>query len=252
MKFNKENFPVINWMRNPKLSLNQIVKSKLSDNLDIMKAEDDDFDTNNIDFISRPFLQAMNENRKRLFEIIDKERFSEEKSIFSGLLLLSTGESIIYNIYAVKEGVIQAFYSICLVLKKNKIIAEEFYHSHYYLGENRVLLNEGGIKWTDFVILFYIFRQYSELEVKQLPASTGGTPKIVGAYQNQTKSNIKIWDSLWFTTLVKSDSFKVRGHFRLQPYGQGLKERKLIWINEFTKDGYERRAKMLNDNQDTL
>ncbi len=206
-----------------------------------------DFDSSNIEYMTHPFHAAIESNKEKLLKLVDMERFSVEKSTFSGLLLLSSGESIIYNIYSLEENATKAFYSVCLVLKKTKIIAEELYHSHFMAGENREVLNISGRRWTDFVLLFHLFRQYSDLEVKHLPASTGGTPKIVGAYQNHTKSDIKIWDSLWFTTLVKSDSFKVSGHFRLQPYGPGMKERKLIWINEFTKNGYTREAKMLQE-----
>ena len=36
------------------------------------------------------------------------------------------------------------------------------------------------------------------------------------------------------------ECFQVSGHFRLQPYGDGT--RRLIWINEYTKNGYHRKA----------
>ena len=52
-----------------------------------------------------------------------------------------------------------------------------------------------------------------------------------------------IIDSTWFTTLINSSAFNVRGHFRLQPFGTDLKEKKLIWIKEFQKSGYKRIAK---------
>lgn len=48
------------------------------------------------------------------------------------------------------------------------------------------------------------------------------------------------FDSKWYTKICNDESFKVSGHFRLQPYGDGT--RKLIWINEFTKNGYHRKA----------
>jgi hypothetical protein len=51
-------------------------------------------------------------------------------------------------------------------------------------------------------------------------------------------------DSTWFTQLVISNAFNVRGHFRLQPCGPELKERKLIWIQDFQKSGYTRKAKV--------
>ena len=48
------------------------------------------------------------------------------------------------------------------------------------------------------------------------------------------------FDSKWYTEISNDESFKVSGHFRLQPYGDGTK--RLIWINEFTKNGYHRKA----------
>jgi len=57
-------------------------------------------------------------------------------------------------------------------------------------------------------------------------------------------------DSKWFTTLVKSDAFHVRGHFRLQPKkkdGEWTKE--LIWINDFQKEGYTAPARRLQQQQ---
>lgn len=49
-----------------------------------------------------------------------------------------------------------------------------------------------------------------------------------------------IFDSKWYTEISNDESFQVSGHFRLQPYGDGKK--RLIWINEFTKKGYHRKA----------
>jgi hypothetical protein len=64
-------------------------------------------------------------------------------------------------------------------------------------------------------------------------------------YFNETKFNIEILDSTWFTTLVKSEGFGVRGHLRLQPYGPGMMQKKFIWIDSFEKTGYERKAKVI-------
>lgn len=94
--------------------------------------------------------------------------------------------------------------------------------------------------------LFMInFLRYAQVETKFLPA--GQMTKFVDCkYRNDTKSNITILNSTWFTNLVKSDAFKVRGHFRLQPCGEGHKDRKLIWINDFQKEGYTAPARKLN------
>jgi len=66
---------------------------------------------------------------------------------------------------------------------------------------------------------------------------------------NETQLPITYIDSTWFTNLVVSGAFGVKGHFRLQPKkdekGEWTKE--LIWIKDFEKQGYHRRAKILNE-----
>ncbi|MDI9366309.1 MAG: hypothetical protein QM541_15230 [Flavobacterium sp.] len=96
------------------------------------------------------------------------------------------------------------------------------------------------------VVTFLLFKEYAELETKII--QKGREPRVVlnnEKYVTDLDLPIKIIDSTWFTTLIKSDSFKVSGHFRLQPYGEGLKQKKLIWISEYQKDGIIREAKML-------
>lgn len=91
------------------------------------------------------------------------------------------------------------------------------------------------------------FIKYAQVETKYLPAKKR-IKDINCKYVNDTNSNITYLDSTWFTTLVKSDAFKVRGHFRLQPKkkdGEWTKE--LIWINEFQKDGYTAPARKMKD-----
>lgn len=105
-----------------------------------------------------------------------------------------------------------------------------------------------GLVWNWFQVAqsFLLLKKYAQVETKYLPAKKT-TTDINCKYVNETNSNITILDSKWFTTLVKSDAFKVRGHFRLQPKkkdGEWTKE--LIWINDFTKDGYTAPAKCLN------
>lgn len=67
-------------------------------------------------------------------------------------------------------------------------------------------------------------------------------------YKNETDIPVTIINITWFTTLIKQEQFKVRGHFRWQPCGQGFKDRKLRWISEFEKGGYTAPARKLSDN----
>lgn len=93
-------------------------------------------------------------------------------------------------------------------------------------------------------IVFYMFKRYAQVEIKILEPKR--KIKDVGCkYLNETDFTVTHLDSKWFTTLVKSDSFKVRGHFRLQACGPSYNDRKLVWINDFMKEGYTAKAKIL-------
>lgn len=101
--------------------------------------------------------------------------------------------------------------------------------------------------WSLFIIL--LFLKYAQIETVYLPAGQ----KVKGInckYVNDSKFNINHIDSRWFTTLVKSDGFKVRGHFRLQPKKKdGSWTKELIWINDFMKSGYTAPAQKLSHHE---
>jgi hypothetical protein len=95
-------------------------------------------------------------------------------------------------------------------------------------------------------VLLTLFIKFAQIETKFLKPGEK-LEEVECNYKNETKLPITIYDSKWFTTLVKSDGFKVRGHFRLQPKkkdGQWTKE--LIWISDFQKEGYTAPARRLS------
>lgn len=93
-----------------------------------------------------------------------------------------------------------------------------------------------------------LFINFAEVETKVMKPNTQiWDDRMVNAiYNNKTKHNITVIDSTWYTNLVSSGAFKVRGHFRLQPCGPANSKRKLTWIGEFEKEGYHRKAKIEN------
>ena len=97
--------------------------------------------------------------------------------------------------------------------------------------------------WTVSICL--AFEKYAELETKQLPPNSR-VVDITCKYINQTDVPVTVMDSRWFTTVVKSDAFKVSGHFRLQPCGERNTDRKLIWVSDFMKTGYTAPARKLS------
>jgi hypothetical protein len=89
-----------------------------------------------------------------------------------------------------------------------------------------------------------LFLHFAEIETKVVNPNRQIWDGPTCLYNNKTKMPITVVDSKWFTTLIISGAFNVSGHFRLQPCGEGLKDRKLIWISDFQKNGYIRKAKI--------
>lgn len=96
------------------------------------------------------------------------------------------------------------------------------------------------------LVLISMFRSYASVETKYVAPKS--KINYEGKCRNDTNLGITYLTSKWFTNLVRSEGFKVRGHFRLQPKknndGEWTKE--LIWIDSFEKSGYTSKAQILN------
>lgn len=118
--------------------------------------------------------------------------------------------------------------------------------SKIWLGEGLSRLSQSEFRESIISLLIStVFAKYAKVEIKNLPPNK--VVKDFGVkYSNGTDLNIRHFDSKWFTTLVKSDAFKVRGHFRLQPKKvNGVWSKELIWIQDFEKTGYTAVARKL-------
>lgn len=96
--------------------------------------------------------------------------------------------------------------------------------------------------YVDMVIDYLCLRQWAEVEIAETKT------KIKQEIKEKKKTKVVnidgityfVFDSKWFTEICNNNDFLVSGHFRLQPYADGSK--RLIWINEFVKHGYHRKA----------
>lgn len=61
-------------------------------------------------------------------------------------------------------------------------------------------------------------------------------------YLNKSGRKVCFLTASYLKTVIREEGFKVRGHWRWQPFGKDRKDRKLIFINTFEKKGYIRRA----------
>jgi len=92
-----------------------------------------------------------------------------------------------------------------------------------------------------------LFEKYAKTETVIAKAGKKfSSPELRETVKNVLPIPVMIRDCTWFTTICRNEDFKVKGHFRLQPYKdeQGEWQKKLIYINEFLKHGYHRQAKM--------
>lgn len=128
----------------------------------------------------------------------------------------------------------------------NSAITHEFPVVYSSIAINGLISNiEDQKDWLYGHVMFYLFKRYAEIETKILEPHKK-IRDINCKYLNEIDLPITYIDSRWFTTIVKSEGFKVRGHFRFQPFGVGLKDRKIIWIEDFEKHGYTAKARKLN------
>lgn len=99
-------------------------------------------------------------------------------------------------------------------------------------------------------VVVEMFKRYAQVETKTI---NGNKKEVINQEKvlNEMPFPVTYLDSKWFTTLIRSEGFSVRGHFRLQPKkvgGEWTKE--LIWINEFQKHGYTSKARILSQDHD--
>lgn len=105
--------------------------------------------------------------------------------------------------------------------------------------ENELKTSMDELKLYKLLTFFY-FAENSEVIVN--PGKKHGTKKQPDSLYNETNYDVVIINNNWNVTSIRAEGFDVSGHFRLQACGPGLKERRLIFIKPFKKDGYVRKA----------
>jgi hypothetical protein len=90
-------------------------------------------------------------------------------------------------------------------------------------------------------MVVYLDLSKDKVEYTYIHPNTKSGSVIKGSLiKNETDLGVYRVDSLWNVKHIGVGSFNVSGHFRLQRYGKGLIETKLIFIEEFIKTHYIR------------
>jgi hypothetical protein len=263
-KISNRNYPV----------LDMLYKGKL-ENMPIPESDIDTFFEESLFDIANFFWVLHRDDFMKEINVISKKFL--EASIIAGDKLLdlhkknaeeSDSDLHISGTYIIGDSVCMLYYTT--IKKENKIsLNEVIYFQFTKLGLPACIYirspkNDVSIEWVSSVvpsqyaegfafgsiascIVFYMFKRYAQVETKTIFPNSK-VKDFHCKYVNDTRLKLTYLDSKWFTNLVKSEGFSVRGHFRLQPKkknGEWTKE--LIWINDFEKTGYTAPARMIKN-----
>lgn len=173
-----------------------------------------------------------------------------------GCFLLSSDISLVYGLYP--DGIVYAMFiddkitsAECTITGGGASI-REWGVSSFAIDAQKMFPGSGitteSVSFLGWLINALTIYYFAEIETKIV----GGKEqkKAVVANEkvlNETGVPVKIVDCRWFTNIIRTDGFAVRGHFRLQPKKKdGEWTRELIWINDFEKHGYTSKARILN------
>lgn len=204
--------------------------------------------------VSSTMVNIINENGNRLLATLNKEDIPEvEGSIYDKRgILMQYAISPVFRDKKEQEmetngGVVVAFYGALgecigggeLQLYKGK---ELHYRSTICSRDER---DRGNMEQLAlFVLCFELFKKYADIEtVEVYNNQRKHTPDRSDVIENKSGMMFKYVDSLWLKEIIRTEGFKVSGHFRLQPCKvDGEWTKKLIYINEYEKHGYHRRS----------
>lgn len=209
---------------------------------------------NNIQYVTQPFYEAYRKAGSKLRPICLKEPIQEQGTLI--FKFEHHTQTMFYRIENSGDDSAKGVNAMIIMFTKHG-------KSDSFALDLFVLLDHDESSFADYIwdgfvregrdcawfisdlLLFKTFLKYVEVETKVIPGNKKNF-HIGTKYLNETKDKIEILDSTYFTTISRTDGFGVRGHFRFQACGEGLKDRRLIWISDFQKNGYTRTAKILN------
>ncbi len=219
---------------------------------DLVKADvDPKIYRSKIRLISQPFWEAYLKAKHSLVNVFDKEEIEETGTFITQTpsmthtyfyYIKTTGQGDDWTmewslmLFSRRAGMETAGLDICI--SEGKDACKSFIWKEW---------EDAGLTkgyWMAWLISLLAFIKYCPMETKFV--NGGRREHHAGQkYVNETDYKVEILDSTWFTTIVRSEGFGVTGHFRMQPYGPGMKERRLQWIEPFEKTGYTKKARIL-------
>lgn len=261
MKISYSNYPILKKLHEDSLGTLPLDPSDYNSFLSILSKYNSTWDEvkydfqSNINYISKPFQEATLKSYKKLNDLMSDIILNDLSDFKASGTFIMNDITYMVHFDTIKGS--QDFTIILYMFSKEGIplcFYKESNNENEFIGWVSNMLidrsNDDGIKSIIYksindILIVNMFKTFSQVEVKILNAKSKNKD-INCKYVNDTNLKIQYLDSLWFTTLVKSDSFNVRGHFRWQPkLKDGKRIKELIWIDEFKKTGYTKNAKSI-------
>ena len=112
-------------------------------------------------------------------------------------------------------------------------------------SSNEHIYTKGDEKYHEFYeftykLLCFFFLSENDIEVIQRGATHG--QKKSGKFKNDLPIPVRIINSKWNITSIRTDGFLVSGHFALRRCGPGRTASRMVYIEPYQKHGYIRRG----------
>ena len=209
---------------------------------------------NNIQYVTKPFHEAYSRSQSKIKSVVTETIFEE-----AGTLIIPWKNHTQTIFYALRTNgeKIDWDYEVMIIMFTKSPHSDEFGLDLFvYLSKEdkdfRERIWKGFIDqqrdsswWIADLMCFKTFLKYADIETKIVNGKRKEN-HLGQKYVNETIYKVQILDSTYFTTISRTEGFGVRGHFRLQPFGSNLSNKKLIWITDYQKTGYTKQAKILN------
>lgn len=201
-------------------------------------------DIENIYYISKPFIDALNKSGKTFLKMITQQEECERVQEDCAFIY----DDILWVVARRPNNYIR----LMRIKNEGCLFTSIIYR---FRGDNTF---ESYMSTTDpeternCIAIYYMLmmlKRYGKAEIEMLPKQKKIHSQVLKEKTlNETGMNVKVLDSRWFTTICRNEGFLVSGHFRLQPKKDenGEWTRELIYINTYAKKGYHRLAPVIN------
>lgn len=273
MRINKYSFPGLKFLESPELDKSffncdicaeQFEAVGRKEAVLTLTADDELY------FVSEKTIDVLDKIKAIFFNdlnVFDRVLTSFQCNFEKTYVLTSAGKQILH-IYArkIKDSLIVDYTKITNKIqfilsfkidKERLTFSDNYEHAEYCkdgfilkskLGCNHIMsFSEKDAEYQIAIdaLTMLIFINFVDVETKVIGSSGKSLYIENEKVKNETNFNIKVLDKTWYTTVINSEGFPVKGHLRLQPVGEGRKDRKLIYIEPFEKNGYKREAGIL-------